>query len=1266
MGKLAKVFLLLLLLSSSSSYSQEIKVVRSLGFDGKNVLMAPRGNTSTTASTGCLVLHLHPNSLAYQLGIEKEGFVVVRYGHQNLETGCEDIDEINKSWKDDGRLGELQVTNRDGRIGNGIVTTAQFRLAQQNLNSAKGSQAPSPTDLAVSMAQHSGASQSNSAIAATGVNSECNKQSYFVLKPGRSAKDFKFSKDGSIYFKNKIIYKYEEYSDVATELHISQPSAVHGYYYVVLWDTDTGGLGGVIIDGKEGQVIARFTRDMRNFFQVIGEEICWSPNESYAIVPERGEGQRHVNVIDLKRGNIFPLDIGNLVQNECQFQFIDNGNGSWLNDETYRFRVGISLNPWWEEMTKGLKCNENEHYPEYEVEVNARTRQVSSGTLKSKISSTKSQSSARGGSIAATGANSPPTLTIFVDGISLYSSINSMVGRELFIGPDVDRASNYLKGSPLANIFSDGEVKEILWNGDISDNVNVKKAVNDLEFILLKSSHECGKKINVVAHSMGTVISYLALLDLKFKTKEHNGCTYHGIDNLITLASPLVRWPSVVNRKLSELGYPSSELKIRPPGDLHIQRWINAYAQGDNVGGSIDVAGINNLPEIKTVVRSITANSTPSTAIGSIKAHSLPYTDQDTITRISNLLSNSNTTQTEPQLSERQSAIDTTTAPVNALRLVGLEGVDVTDKKGVTACKVVQSYPGTPAANAGIKADDIIVRFDGKSLNGCNDLKRIISATQTGKIVPVEVIDLQKRTREIIQVVMPQYQKEKSDNSSIGQDKIISSHKFDYNGTWTADNVWIKITPTASPDKFNVLLQFEDGESEYEGTLSNGRIWCKGERSFWIDPINDKSIKGYMGWNYFRRIISIPQNTQPLDAIVVNEHQLNGNQEKWVRFVGSNVTQTLLGTRADKVRVAARASWWALKEGMFSLSAPISYSSCSKLQTNGHYKDVRLNPLELCESGKAWQVGVSGVQVPNFSEEEVLSLVESLWPGRNISDVLTEVIKLAGNVAKNDSLQILASKGVLRKSWLLRHPSVGMTLVEKNVTAECIEGRKAWCYGGSWAESVNFAATRDAALKSISDLENTFNKMTGIDNAQKDNLPQPNKLITSQSVGPVQIGMSVAQVRKALPNMKLVVSMDGDGADFVEVKNGGIAVMLMYPISDQARPINDRTKIEYVLVCDGSYATKDGVHPGMFLRDVESAYGKLTKITMSEIESREEAEFARIPTGITLRVGGASHSQAGIYPQGKRQTTQFYPDASVHCIGNDIFSRQVSLKSNGN
>ena len=256
MGKLVKVFLLLLLLSSSSSYSQEIKVVRSLGFDGVDVERRDR-----SGMFACQVTRLHPSSLASQLGLQ-EGFVILWYSSQNLSSGCSDIDDFSKFWKDRGALEEIQVWNTQGNLRDIPITTVQFKMAQENLNPAQGSKAPSPN-----------------------------------------------------------------------------------------------------------------------------------------------------------------------------------------------------------------------------------------------ISST------------------PQTLTIFVDGIDKPSFIKLVGFRDLFVGPFQDRASSYLKGSPIANIFSDDEVKEALWNGDIADNVNVKKAVNDLEFILLKSSRECGKKINVVSHSLGTVISYLALLDLKFKIK---------------------------------------------------------------------------------------------------------------------------------------------------------------------------------------------------------------------------------------------------------------------------------------------------------------------------------------------------------------------------------------------------------------------------------------------------------------------------------------------------------------------------------------------------------------------------------------------------------------------------------------------------------------------------------------------------------------------------------------------------------------------------
>jgi hypothetical protein len=53
---------------------------------------------------------------------------------------------------------------------------------------------------------------------------------------------------------------------------------------------------------------------------------------------------------------------------------------------------------------------------------------------------------------------------------------------------------------------------------------------------------------------------------------------------------------------------------------------------------------------------------------------------------------------------------------------------------------------------------------------------------------------------------------------------------------------------------------------------------------------------------------------------------------------------------------------------------------------------------------------------------------------------------------------------------------VGVTLVEQDVTPECVSGSKPYCYGTGWLETKEFAPNKDAALKSIADLAEIFDK----------------------------------------------------------------------------------------------------------------------------------------------------------------------------------------------
>jgi hypothetical protein len=49
-------------------------------------------------------------------------------------------------------------------------------------------------------------------------------------------------------------------------------------------------------------------------------------------------------------------------------------------------------------------------------------------------------------------------------------------------------------------------------------------------------------------------------------------------------------------------------------------------------------------------------------------------------------------------------------------------------------------------------------------------------------------------------------------------------------------------------------------------------------------------------------------------------------------------------------------------------------------------------------------------------------------------------------------------------------------LVEQDVTPECVSGSKPYCYGTGWLETKEFAPNKDAALKSIADLAEIFDK----------------------------------------------------------------------------------------------------------------------------------------------------------------------------------------------
>ena len=153
------------------------------------------------------------------------------------------------------------------------------------------------------------------------------------------------------------------------------------------------------------------------------------------------------------------------------------------------------------------------------------------------------------------------------------------------------------------------------------------------------------------------------------------------------------------------------------------------------------------------------------------------------------------------------------------------------------------------------------------------------------------------------------------------------------------------------------------------------------------------------------------------------------------------------------------------------------------------------------------------------------------------------------------------------------------------------------------------------------------------------------------SVGPVRIGMTVAEVRQALPKLQLGRTEDGDGLALIEVKNNEALEMTLYAGETNAKgPIDEQARVQLISVFGETYKTAEGVHVGMPLSEAEKRYGKITGIDMSEMESREYAHFSNPPAGLSFRVGLPEIGIAGIYPEGKRETKDYAPSAIVNII----------------
>lgn len=153
-------------------------------------------------------------------------------------------------------------------------------------------------------------------------------------------------------------------------------------------------------------------------------------------------------------------------------------------------------------------------------------------------------------------------------------------------------------------------------------------------------------------------------------------------------------------------------------------------------------------------------------------------------------------------------------------------------------------------------------------------------------------------------------------------------------------------------------------------------------------------------------------------------------------------------------------------------------------------------------------------------------------------------------------------------------------------------------------------------------------------------------LISGLGIGPIRLGATLDDARKALPTAEFERTSDGDGVALINVKLANKDLMVLYAGEDDPdAPIDWSKKISFIETFNPSCHIKNGIHPGSLVRDIENLLGGIKVIVKSEIESREYISFKKQSSQFIFRL-----DYTGIFASNSRHTTKVDPKGKIYSI----------------
>ncbi len=173
---------------------------------------------------------------------------------------------------------------------------------------------------------------------------------------------------------------------------------------------------------------------------------------------------------------------------------------------------------------------------------------------------------------------------------------------------------------------------------------------------------------------------------------------------------------------------------------------------------------------------------------------------------------------------------------------------------------------------------------------------------------------------------------------------------------------------------------------------------------------------------------------------------------------------------------------------------------------------------------------------------------------------------------------------------------------------------------------------------------------TGVPESSEPSAPvvpaAPTCLITGTAIGPLQLGVSLDEAQRLMPQASFTRTSDGEGVALVDVAVDGASLAVLYAgEEDPEKPLDLTRPIEFLETFNPACATGEGIHPGSTVEAAEAAYGAAGSIRRSEIESREYIQFEHPPAGLQFRL-----DYSGEFAEGESQTRRHAPGAKIFSI----------------